>query len=358
MVQGLFSRSMEAAVSSREIQGEQVTIRHVAARAGVALSSVSRTLTGHPDVSPAMRQKVEEAVQALGYEPDLLAQSLRSGTTRNIGFIIRDIANPLFALVARACEQELRRNGYSMILMNSDGSVETESKNLLLLRRRRVDGVIASLVAEDSPYIKKTILSLRRPLVLLDREMKDLNASAVITDHYTGVYEATTHLISLGHQEIAFVTGAENVYTTRDRLRGYKAAFSDAGRDVPEKWMALGGFDAEYALIHTRSFLSKSPRPTAFITGGIGSTAGALRAFNELELQIGKDIAFIALDEWPLFDVFMPPISSVYRDAKAMGGEAAHLMLEMLNGKAPSESVIETKFTARTSTNGGLRESD
>lgn len=354
MVRGLFPTSVEAAVSSRDIEGEQVTIRHVAARAGVALSSVSRTLTGHPDVSPAMRQKVEAAVQALGYEPDLLAQSLRSGTTRNIGFIIRDIANPLFALVARACEQELRRNGYSMILMNSDGSVETESKNLLLLRRRRVDGVIASLVAEDSPYIKKTILSLRRPLVLLDREMKDLNASAVITDHYTGVYEATAHLISLGHQEIAFVTGAENVYTTRDRLRGFKAAFSDTGRDVPEKWMALGGFDAEYALIHTRNFLSKSPRPTALITGGIGSTAGALRALNELGLKIGKDIAFIAIDEWPLFDVFMPPISSVYRDAKAMGGEAAHLMLEMLNGKEPSESVIETKFTARSSTDGGL----
>ena len=137
-----------------------VTIRDVAARAGVALSSVSRVLSGHPDVSASMRAKVEEAAQALGYEPDLLAQSLRSGATRTIGFIIRDIANPLFAVVARACEQELRRNGYSLILMNSDGSVETESKNFALLRRRRVDGVIASLVAEDSPYVKKTILSL------------------------------------------------------------------------------------------------------------------------------------------------------------------------------------------------------
>jgi LacI family transcriptional regulator len=241
-----------------------------------------------------------------------------------------------------------------MILMNSDGNVETESKNFLLLRRRRVDGVIASLVAEDSPYIKKTILSLRRPLVLLDREMKDLKASAVITDHYSGVYDATAHLISKGHFDIAFISGAENVYTTRDRLRGYRQAFTDAAKTVPEKWMALGGFDAEYALIHTRNFLAKNPRPTALMTGGIGSTAGALRAVNELGLQIGKDIAFIAIDEWPLFDVFMPPISSVYRDAKAIGGEAAHLMLEMLNGKAPSESVIETKFTARSSTESGL----
>ena len=331
-----------------------ITIRDVAARAGVALSSVSRVMSGHPDVSPSMRSRVEEAVQALGYEPDLLAQSLRSGSTRTIGFIIRDISNPFYALVARACEQELRRNGYSMILMNSDGSVETELQNFLLLRRRRVDGVIASLVVEDSPYVKKIITSLRAPLVLLDREVKGLQASAVITDHFTGVYDATSHLIKAGHSNIAFVTGAENVYTTRDRMRGYRKAFADAGKDVPENLLALGGFDAEYALTHTRSLMAKNPRPTALIAGGVGSTSGALRALNELGIQIGQDLAFVALDEWPLFDVFTPQISSVYRDAKAIGGEAAHLLLEVLKGKVPRESVIETKFTGRFSSQGGL----
>ena len=331
-----------------------VTIRDVAARAGVALSSVSRVLSGHPDVSAAMRAKVEEAAQALGYEPDLLAQSLRSGATRTIGFIIRDIANPLFAVVARACEQELRRNGYSLILMNSDGSVETESKNFALLRRRRVDGVIASLVAEDSPYVKKTILSLRAPLVLLDRDVKGLNASAVITDHSIGVKAATKHLIELGHRDIAFISGAANVYTTRNRIKGFSEAFAEAGLPLPEKLIALGGFDAEYALIHARHFLLKNPRPTAFVAGGIGSTAGVVRAFNEMNLKIGKDIALVALDEWPLFDVFATDISSVYRDPEAIGSEAAHLILEVLNGNEPRESVIDTKFTARASSQGGM----
>lgn len=331
-----------------------VTIRDVAARAGVALSSVSRVLSGHPDVSATMRAKVEEAAQALGYEPDLLAQSLRSGATRTIGFIIRDIANPLFAVVARACEQELRRNGYSLILMNSDGSVETESKNFALLRRRRVDGVIASLVAEDSPYVKKTILSLRAPLVLLDRDVKGLNASAVITDHSIGVKAATKHLIELGHRDIAFISGAANVYTTRNRIKGFSEAFAEAGLPLPEKLIALGGFDAEYALIHARHFLLKNPRPTAFVAGGIGSTAGVVRAFNEMNLKIGKDIALVALDEWPLFDVFATDISSVYRDPEAIGSEAAHLILEVLNGNEPRESVIDTKFTARASSQSGV----
>ena len=335
----------------RYVEGP-VTIRDVAARAGVALSSVSRVLSGHPDVSAGMRAKVEAAAAELGYEPDLLAQSLRSGATRTIGFIIRDIANPLFAVVARACEQELRRNGYSLILMNSDGSVETESKNFALLRRRRVDGVIASLVAEDSPYVKKTILSLRAPLVLLDRDVKGLNASAVITDHAIGVKAATEHLLNNGHREIAFISGAANVYTTRNRIKGFSEAFAEAGVGLPEKLIALGGFDAEYALIHARHFLLKNPRPTAFVAGGIGSTAGVVRAFNEMNLKIGKDVALVALDEWPLFDVFATEVSSVYRDPEAIGSEAAHLILEVLNGNEPRESVIDTKFTARASSQG------
>ena len=326
-----------------------VTIRDVAARAGVALSSVSRVLSGHPDVSASMRAKVEEAAQALGYEPDLLAQSLRSGATRTIGFIIRDIANPLFAMVARSCEQELRRNGYSLILMNSDGNVETESKNFALLRRRRVDGVIASLVAEDSPYVKKTILALRAPLVLLDRDVQGLNASAVITNHALGVRAATKHLIEQGHRDIAFISGAANVYTTRNRIKGFSEAFAEAGISLPERLIALGGFDTDFALHQTRRLLAERPKPTAFVAGGIGSTAGVVRAFNEAKLEIGSDIALVSLDEWPHFDVFASEISSVYRDAEEIGTQAALLILEVLEGSEPRESVIQTRFIPRRS---------
>ena len=119
--------------------GVPSTIRDVANLAGVALSSVSRVLSDHPDVSPKMRKKVKDAAKQLDYQPDLLAQSLRSGSTRTVGFVLRDISNPLFAVIARRCEQELRSLGYSMILVNSDGDAEIEAENLSLLRRRRVD---------------------------------------------------------------------------------------------------------------------------------------------------------------------------------------------------------------------------
>jgi len=334
---------------------QRVTIREVAAKAGVALSSVSRALSGHPDVSDEMRKRVKEIADELGYEPNLVAQSLRSGVTRTIGFVVRDINNPMFALLARSCENELRRNGYSMILVNSDGSIENENRNFSLLRRRRVDGIIASLVSEDSPYLIKNLDSPRSPIVLLDREVKGISASAVLADHAAGVHEAVTHLIKAGHREIAFITGSNNVYPTRNRLQGFTKAFEDAKLKLQPDLMAIGGFDAEYALSHARILLHRNPAPTAILAGGHGALMGVSRALKEKKITMGKEIAFIALDQLPYLEVFSDNISTVYRDTEAIGREAARLILEGIDGEKPRVSLIETQFIERASSQGGLQ---
>jgi LacI family transcriptional regulator len=353
----VLKRSLEVASEKSEhgrSVNQRVTIREVAAKAEVALSSVSRALSGHPDVSDEMRKRVKEVADELGYEPNLVAQSLRSGVTRTIGFVVRDINNPMFALLARSCEQELRRNGYSMILVNSDRNIENENRNFSLLRRRRVDGIIASLVSEDSPYIKKNLAGPRCPIVLLDREVKGVNASAVLADHAAGVHEAVTHLLNAGHREIAFVTGSNNVYPTRNRLQGFTKAFEDAGLKVQPDLLAIGGFDADYALSHARILLHRNPAPTAILAGGHGALMGISRALKEKNLTMGKEIAFIALDQLPYLEVFSDNISAVYRDTEAIGREAAILILEGIEGEKPRVSVIETEFIERASSQGGL----
>jgi LacI family transcriptional regulator len=347
--------SSEIHIPARISEKTQVTIHDVATRAGVAISSVSRVLSGHPDVSPSMNLRVKRAVHELGYEPDLLAQSLRRGATNTIGFIVRDISNPLFALIAQRCEQVLREAGYSMILINSDGEIKTETENFSLLRRRRVDGVIASLVSETSPKVKKAIENLRMPLVLLDREVAGLNAGAVICNHRQGVYEATKDLIDRGHQEIAFISGGKDVFVTRDRLRGFYDAFKEAKVPIPTHWIALGRFQADFAAAETHRLFTQNPRPTALMAGGIGSTAGALRGLRELKLKPGKDIAFVAIDEWLMFDVFASEYSSVFRDPVEIGEQSARLILDMLKGGQARQLVVETKFTPRKSSAGGLK---
>lgn len=327
----------------------QVTIKDVAKRAGVALSSVSRVLSGHPDISEAMRLRVEQAALELGYEPDLVAQSLRGGSTRTVGFVLRDISNPLFANIARRCEQELRRAGYSMILMNSDGAEDAEAANLAVMRRRRVDGVIASLVSETSPATREALAALRVPVVLIDREVEGFTAGAVLCDHYHGVRRAVEELLMRGYRRVALITGTLDVRSSRERVRGYRDAFAAAGLTTDEDLILTGGFDIDYGKTEVIRLFSRSQESTALVTGGVGITTGALRALRQLRLDIGTDVALVALDEWPMFDVLAPDISSVARDSDEMGTASAWLLLDMIDGGQPRSVMTDTVFTPRSS---------
>ena len=166
----------------------RVSMREVAELADVAISSVSRVLSEHPDVSDEMRTRVLEAVARLEYEPDFLAQSLRRGETRSVGFVVADISNPLFASVALGVESVLRANGYSLMFMGSEGQPALDVAHIRFLLSRRVDGLILSLASETDPATLEQLAKLEVPIVLLDRDLPaELGASAVQSDHATGM---------------------------------------------------------------------------------------------------------------------------------------------------------------------------
>lgn len=327
-----------------------VTIRDVAERAGVALSSVSRVLSGHPDVSEELRARVSEAVTYLEYEPNYLAQSMRLGSTRTVGFVLRDIGNPLFAQAAQACEKRLRAAGYSMLVVNSDAGIDTEAKNLNLLRRRRVDGVIASLVSESAPTTVDALRELQVPIVLLDREVEGFSASAVLCDHYQGTRAALEELLSRGHTRIQLITGEIEVRSTRERIRAYHDAFHARGLAVDESLIESGSFDLDFALAQVIKAASSSDPPTAIIGGGIGATAGILRGLRQLRLTPTTDVVVVALDEWPLFDVSELALPSVARDGAEMGKATAQLLLDALDGGEARTITLETEFHPRGNT--------
>ena len=181
----------------------------VAARAGVALSSVSRALGNHPDVSKRMRRRVLEAANELGYEPNFLAQSLRTGNTQTVGFVVRDIANPFFAAIANGAERFLRERGYVMLLVNSDGDPDIDANHINVLRRRRVDGLILNIIAEDHRPTLDALAGMRSPIVLVDREIPELDARPCSATTTRGVRAATADLIDHGHRRIALITGPQ-----------------------------------------------------------------------------------------------------------------------------------------------------
>jgi LacI family transcriptional regulator len=332
-----------------DVKHGRITIHHVAKKAGVAISSVSRVLSNHADVSDEMRIKVEKAVSELGYEPDYLAQSLRKGATQTIGFMIRDITNPLFSIVAQSAEFELRKAGYSIILINSHGDRSIEKENFSLFKRRRIDGIIASLVSEEAAQTKSIINNLGIPIVLLDREIAGLKASAVICNHSIGVKEATSDLIKNGHKRIAFVSGMKDLLITRSRLKGFEDACAEGGIKIDPSYLRLGKFSEDYSYNETLDLFGSKKKPTAIVAGGIGASAGALRALKDLKLKVGKDVAFIAVDEWPMFDLLSSDLSSVYRDPDEIGRKSARLILNLITGGPTSQAVVQTHYRKRTS---------
>lgn len=329
---------------------EPVTIKAVAERSGVAVSSVSRVLNDHPDVSEHMRARVLEAALDLGYEPDFLAQSLRSGTTRSVGFLLRDLSNPLFADIVKGAEQRLRMDGYSLLLMSSEGDKDLDAKNLRILRQRRVDGFLLSLQSESNPAVFDDLAGKDVPHVLIDREIEGVISSIVRCDHHSGVRQATKHLLALGHRRIAAIWGPPDVLASRDRLAGFTDALKDADYEVDGSLVRMGSYATTFGDQQMSDLLSLADPPTAVITGSVQLTLGVLRAAEVHGLQIGRDLALVSCDDNEFMLYTQPQISVIRRDGTLIGRLASELLLDQLKGSGERRSAnVPTEYVARGS---------
>ena len=325
-------------------------MREVAERAGVAMSSVSRVLSGHPDVSPKMRQVVMDAVRDLGYQPDMLAQGLRRGKTFSVGFTVSDIANPVLAEIVTGAEKRLREAGYSLLLTNSEGNPELDVEHISLLARRRVDGFILSLAEENHPETVTALGQLTVPVVLVDRDVPPgIDAACAAFDHASGMRAATRHLLGLGHRQFALITGGPE-RPARERRRAVEEELGAAG-DGARCRVYGGEFTVEHGRRATTAILAEEPRPTAIIAGGNMLMQGALLALQDAGVEVGAEISFVGCDDIAIAELHRPPIAVVRRDVPAVGVAAAELLLAELDDTddRPREVVLPTEFVARAS---------
>ena len=330
------------------------TMNEVARRAGVALSSVSRVMNGHPDVSPQMRSRVLEAMSELGYERNLLAAGLRRGRSHTIGFIVTDIANPLFAAVLNSAQAALGRRDYSAIVANSNGDPGQEVELARLLRQRRADALVVSLSDEGRPEIVRELLRLDGPVVLLDRQTPELEgrASVVESDHDSGMRRAVRHLLNLGHRRTALLAGPPGVRPTVRRIQSCREAFAAAGEEFPGELVRSGSFTPKFGEAAAAELLNLPEPPTAFISGGNRILVGLMRALRRRGLLPGRDISVVSCDDVPLSELYTPPITVINRDMRQMGQAAAELALERIDDPArpPRTIVLPTHLVLREST--------
>lgn len=324
-------------------------IHRVAEEAGVGVGSVSRVLSGSPNVSPEMRERVTAAAERLGFTPNLLARGLR-GDSKTIGFVIADIGNALFADIVRGAEAELRRHGYSLLLVNSENDPEVEAEHIEILLRRNVDGLLLCLASESHPPTLSLLNGADIPLVAVDRALSlDRAAGRVASDHRHGMRLAAKHLIDSGHQRVAVLL-ADDVLPTRGRHQGLRDAYRNRPPGFGYRSVRVTPSHDE-ARRATAALLDNDPEATALIVGGNQLLTGALDELAARNLTIGDDIALVSFDNVALTRYIPPGITVVQRDNRELGRRSAELLVETISG-SPAETAeitLPTELVVRGS---------
>jgi LacI family transcriptional regulator len=330
-------------------RGTAVTIRDVAREAGVGLMTVSRVINEVPGhkFSPATAQKVRDAIDRLGYEPNNVARSLRGRRSGVIGVIITGISDPFWASCARGVELEARKRNYVPIVVATDEDCELEERQVAALQAHRVDGMlIASTYRAKRTAVTKRLANL--PTVAIDRPIVGLKCDCVLVDNLAAARNATEHLIGHGHRRIAFAGYADRVYTVRERIDGYLEAMERAGL---ERNVLEGAADP--AETHRRVIdVLKSPfRPTAFFAANTLVMLGIMQAAQQLGLNVPRDVAITGFEDFRWAEFVKPGLTVVRQPGEAMGQRAAQLLFDRLSGKqGPFEHcVLDTELIVRES---------
>lgn len=324
-------------------RSQKVTVNDVATYAGVSKSTVSRVINEQPYVRDAIREHVLRAMEELQYRPDVAARSMRTKTSRAVGFVVSDFSNPLFAEIAGGADEMLHHHGYSLVLANSANDPAREAEVIATLRGRRVEGLLLSVADERASGLTERIAQFGAA-VLLDRELPEGNADCVRCDHARGIRDAVDHLHALGHADIALVAGSETQLGSRARTVAFTASAPD-GIVRTGELSAAAGYDA------MRELLTAPHPPTAVIAGSNQLLEGVLQAVSELGLRIPEELSLVTCDDVALARLHDPPLDVIERDVRELGRAAGRLMLERLSepGAAPSTVVIPTSFTTRSS---------
>ncbi len=334
-----------------------VTIRDVAKLAGVAPITVSRVMNDSSEVSAATRERVKKAIEELHYLPNTLAKSLRSKQTHTIALVVSDITNPFWTTIARGVDDMATRNGFHVILGNTDESPEKEANYINILLQRRVDGIIIAPTTND----KKRLAVLKRqkvPCVLIDRQVDGFKSDVVHSNTCEGAHRLTQHLLNLGHRRIAIVTGPASVSTAEDRVRGYSQAMRECGVPDQEQTIERSNYKQDGGYASVRTLLNREPRPTAIIAANNFMAIGALQAIIQAGLRVPEDIALACFDDIPHLSTIYPFLTVVDQPAYEMGATSAQLLIDRLTAhkhRKVREVVLETELIIRKSCGQGLR---
>lgn len=327
---------------------EKVTSLQVAELAGVSQSAVSRVFTPGSSVSKKTAEKVRAAAEKLGYRPNILARSLKSGKSRIIGLVVAYLDNYLYPVVVEQISAELQKVGYHVLVFLGQNTARDTDRVVNDLMDYQVDGIILASVSLSSELAERC-LSIGVPVVLFNRAQDGGSLSSVTTDNFAGGRALADFLCSLGHDRIAHIAGVDGAMTARDREAGFRAGLAAAGKEVFAR--AVGNFRYPDAQAAARELFATSRRPDAVFVANDHMAFAVMDVLRfELGLRIPEDVSVVGFDDtppaaWPAYG-----LTTYRQNVERMVAETVAILTEPAPDAAPRRVVLDGSLVIRTST--------
>lgn len=349
------------------IKKKQTTLKDIAERSGVAMMTVSRVVNGNGYVSEDTHRRVMEVVSEMNYRPNGIARSLKRQRTETVGLVLGDLSNPYSTELANSVREHLAIRGYSLFICISEHSAKEDIIAFDSLVDHNVDGIIVATRSNAGGDKRlESIASSGVPVVVVGRDFKHQMVDFVSADNLTGGFEATQHLIDLGHQRIAFIGGNYENRGSLKRLQGYLNALALHGIEVDERLITgskessshVPGYSTEkMGYEGMKRLLSLPAPPTAVFARNDFTAVGAILAIKEAGLSIPEDIAIVGFDDTPLAIHTMPALTTVRQPMRLQGQLAAELLLGRISAKKVIdrvERILDCELIVRSSTVVGV----
>ncbi|MCL5071470.1 MAG: LacI family transcriptional regulator [Actinobacteria bacterium] len=333
----------------------KVNIKDVAKKAGVSTATVTRVLSSTSNVRGKTRQKVLDAAKELNYEVNFIARSLKQKRSNTIGIVVGKVFSRFYSTIVKSIEDVASKNGYNIILCDSNDDPEKELKNLKILNSLRVDGILLIPSGKNADYINN-LLKTGTKIVLIDRLIPGIICDSVLVNDEKGAYLATNHLISKGYKNIGLINGPLDITTGQDRLNGYLKALKEAGLKKMDNLIKLGKFDKASGINLSKELLESASNLDAIFATNLDLTLGTLITIKNKNIKIPDDVALVGFDDSDWTTLIEPQLTVITYPIQNFGSTAAEILIKKISNahendeSEPISMILDTSIIIRNST--------
>lgn len=336
------------------MEDKSATIKDVARKAGVSVSTVSRAFNNYSDISEATRESILKISEELGYRPNVIARSLSSGRHFRLGMLVEDyepsgLLNPLVFEIIMGFKNAAAKQDYELILLSTTSDMQRSQDLIKFFNEKQLDGAfVLGLKMTDQYY--KELNNINYPCVLHDIPTQNPMVTCVGVDNVKGAFMAVDHLIKYGHKKIGFINGHKDAFVSYERLDGYYLALSRNGIQIDKNLIAHGDFSDKTAEQSVIELARRNSDMTAVFCSSDLMAIGAINGLNNLGYSVPEDISVVGFDDAYIAQCMIPRLTTIHQDRNRIGETAANMLINMISGQTMGRVLLEPELVLREST--------